>query len=75
MCGFASTFGWKSEECVASDLVACGFPADVGEGGVSLTIPFVASVEYPYLGRQVHPNATCLSLNPVINHLNEHAGM
>ena len=69
------TFGWKTEECGASDLVAGGFPADVGEGGVSLTIPFVASVEYPYLGRQVHPNATCLSLNHVINHLNEHAGM
>ena len=70
-----SALGRKPEEVIASDLVASSFPADVGEGGVSLTIPFVASVEYPYLGRQVHPNATCLSLNHVINHLNEHAGM
>ena len=63
----APALGRKPEEVVTSYLVASSFPADVGEGGVNLTIPFVASVEYPYLGRQVHPNATCLSLNHVIN--------
>ena len=46
---FTLPFDKKSEEVVTSDLVACGFPADVGEGGISLTIPFVASVEYPML--------------------------
>ena len=46
------TFGWKPEEVVTSDLVAGGFPADVGKGGVNLAIPFVAAVEYVYLGRQ-----------------------
>ena len=69
------TFGRKPEEVVTSDLVAGGFPTDMGEGGVNLIFPLVAVIEYPYLGRQVHPNATCLSLNHVINHLNEHAGM
>ena len=49
---FPSAFDWKPEEVVTSDLVAGGFPADVGEGGVNLAIPLVAAVEYVYLGRQ-----------------------
>ena len=47
-----SALGRKPEEVIASDLVAGGFPADVGEGGVNLAIPLVAAVEYVYLGRQ-----------------------
>ena len=70
-----SALGRKPEEVIASDLVAGGFPADVGEGGVNLAFPQVAATEYIHLGRLVHQNATCLSLNHVINHLNEHAGM
>ena len=34
-------FARKPEEGVAADLAACGFPADVGEGGVNLAIPLV----------------------------------
>lgn len=60
---FTPAFGRKPEEVISSDLVACGFPADVGEGGVSRTIPFVSTVEYPHLGRQVHRNATRLFRN------------
>ena len=44
--------GRKPEEVIASDLVAGGFPTDMGEGGVTLAIPLVAAVEYVYLGRQ-----------------------
>ena len=36
----------------ASDLVAGGFPTDVGEGWVNLAIPLVSAIEYVYLGRQ-----------------------
>jgi len=43
--------GRKPEEGVAADLVARGFPADVGEGGVNLAIPLVAAVEYVYLNQ------------------------
>ena len=46
------SFNRKNEESVAVDLVAGGFPADVGEGGVKLAIPLVSAVEYVYLGRQ-----------------------
>ena len=46
------SFNRKSEEVVTSDLVAGGFPTDMGEGGVNLAIPLVAAVEYVYLGRQ-----------------------
>ena len=45
-------FGGGAEEVVASDLVAGGFPADMGEGGVNLAIPLVSAIEYVYLGRQ-----------------------
>ena len=55
--------GRKPEEVIAVDLVDCGFPTDVGEGGVNLAISLVAAIESPYLGRQVHLNATRLSLN------------
>ena len=48
----APALGRKPEEIITSDLVAGNFPADVGEGGVNLAIPFVAAVEYVYLGRQ-----------------------
>ena len=58
-----SALGRKPEEVIASDLVASSFPTDVGEGGVNLIFPLVAAVEYVYLGRQVHLNATRLSLN------------
>ena len=44
--------GRKPEEVVTADLVASGFPADVGKGGVNLAIPLVSAVEYVYLGRQ-----------------------
>ena len=43
---FTSALGRKPEEVVTSDLVAGGFPADVGEGGVNLAIPLVAAIEY-----------------------------
>ena len=46
------SFNRKNEEGVAVDLADCGFPADVGEGGVKLAIPLVSVVEYVYLGRQ-----------------------
>ena len=42
--------GRKPEEVVSSDLVAGGFPADVGEGGVKLAVPLVSAIEYIYLG-------------------------
>ena len=42
------SFNRKYEEGVAVDLVDCGFPADVGEGGVKLAIPLVAAIEYVY---------------------------
>ena len=40
--------GRKPEEVVTSDLVAGGFPADMGEGGVNLAIPLVSAIEYVY---------------------------
>ena len=42
---FTPAFGRKPEEVVTSDLVAGGFPADVGEGGVDLAIPLVSAIE------------------------------
>ena len=59
----APAFDRKPEEVIATDLVASSFPADVGEGGVNLVFPLVATIEYPYLERQVHLNATRLSLD------------
>ena len=64
---FTPALGRKPEEVIASDLVAGGFPTDMGEGGVNLAIPLVAATEYIHLGRLVHQNATHLSLNHVIN--------
>ena len=55
--------GKKPEEVVTTDLVAGGFPADVGEGGVNLAIPLVSAIEYVYSGRQAHQNATHLFQN------------
>ena len=49
---FTPALGRKPEEVIASDLVAGGFPADVGEGGVSLTIPLVSAIEYVYLNQR-----------------------
>ncbi len=49
---FTPALGRKPEEGVTSDLVAGGFPANVGEGWVFLSIPLIAAVEYVYLGRQ-----------------------
>ena len=46
-------FGGGAEEVVASDLVAGGFPADMGEGGVNLAIPLVSAIEYVYPRRQL----------------------
>ena len=46
----APVLGRKLEEVIASDLVDCGFPADVGEGGVKLAIPLVSAIEYVYPG-------------------------
>ena len=46
------SFNRKNEEGVAVDLVDCGFPADVGEGGVTLAIPLVVAIEHVYPGRQ-----------------------
>ena len=71
---FTPALGRKPEEVVTSDLVAGGFPADVGEGGVNLAIPLVATVEYVYSGWQAHQNATHLSLDHVINFSNESVG-
>ena len=64
---FPPALGRKPEEVVTSDLVAGGFPTDMGEGGVNLIFPLVAAIEYVYSGRQAHQNATHLSLNHVIN--------
>ena len=43
---FTPALGRKPEEVVTSDLVAGGFPTDVGEGGVNLAIPLVSAIEY-----------------------------
>lgn len=72
---FPTALGRKPEEIITSDLIAGDFPADVWVGGINLAFPQVAATEYIHLGRLVHQNATHLSLNHVINHLNEHAGM
>ena len=45
---FTPALGRKPEEVVTSNLVACSFPADVGEGEVNLAIPLVAAIEYVY---------------------------
>ena len=49
---FTPALGRKPEEVVTSDLVAGGFPADVGEGGVKLAIPLVSAIEHVHPGRQ-----------------------
>ncbi len=49
---FTPALGRKPEEVIASDLVAGGFPTDMGEGGVNPIFPLVAAFEYVYLGRQ-----------------------
>ena len=49
---FTPALGREPEEVVNSDLVAGGFPTDMGEGGVNLAIPLVSAIEYVYLGRQ-----------------------
>ena len=61
-----AAFDRKPEEGVAADLVACGFPTDVGEGGVNLAIPLVSAIEYVYPRWRAHQNATHLSINLVI---------
>ncbi len=48
---FTPALGRKPEEVVTSDLVAGGFPADVGEGGINLAIPLVSAIEYVYLNQ------------------------
>ena len=50
---FTPALGRKPEEVIASDLVAGGFPADVGEGGVNPIFPLVAAFEYIYPRRQL----------------------
>jgi hypothetical protein len=47
---FTPALGRKPEEVVTSDLVAGGFPADVGEGGVNLIFPLVGAIKYVYPG-------------------------
>ncbi len=47
------SFNSKPEEVVTSDLVAGGFPTDMGEGGVNLAIPLVSAIEYVYPRRQL----------------------
>lgn len=49
---FTSAFDWKPEEVVTSDLVAGGFPTDMGEGVVNPIFPLVAAFEYIYPRRQ-----------------------
>ena len=51
------SFNRKYEEGVAVDLVDCGFPADVGEGGVKLAIPLVSAIEYVYLNQRAFVDA------------------
>ena len=68
---FTSALGRKPEEVVTSDLVAGGFPTDMGEGGVNLALPLIATIEYFYTKSQAHQNATYLSINLVINCRNE----
>ena len=50
---FTSAFDWEPEEVVTSDLVAGGFPTDMGEGGVNPIFPLVAAFEYIYPRRQL----------------------
>ena len=50
MCGFTPASGRKPEKVIASDLVAGGFPTDMGEGWVNLAIPLVSAIEYVYPG-------------------------
>ena len=45
---FTPALGRKPEEVVTSDLVAGGFPTDMGEGGVNFSLPIVAAIEYVY---------------------------
>ena len=52
-----AAFDRKPEEGVAADLVACGFPTDVGEGGVNLAIPLVSAIEYVYLNQRAFVDA------------------
>ncbi|MCI6982142.1 MAG: hypothetical protein MR894_08045 [Akkermansia muciniphila] len=42
---FTPAFGRKPEEVITSDLVAGGFPTDMGEGWVNLAIPLIAVIE------------------------------
>ena len=50
---FTPALGRKPEEVVTSDLVASGFPTDMGEGGVNPIFPLVAAFEYIYPRRQL----------------------
>ena len=50
---FTSALGRKPEEVVTCDLVAGGFPTDMGEGGVNPIFPLVAAFEYIYPRRQL----------------------
>ena len=50
---FTPALGRSPEEILASDLVAGGFPTDVGERGVNLAIPLVSAIEYVYPRRQL----------------------
>ena len=54
---FTPALGRKPEEVVTSDLVAGGFPTDMGEGGVNLAIPLVAAIEYVYLNERTFVDA------------------
>ena len=36
----------EAEECVAADLVASHFPADVREGRIYLAVPFILALGY-----------------------------
>ena len=50
---FTPALGRKPEEVVTSDLVAGGFPTDMGEGVVNPIFPLVAAFEYIYPRRQL----------------------
>lgn len=54
---FTPALGRKPEEIITSDLVAGGFPTDMGEGGVNLAIPLVSAIEYVYLNQLAFVNA------------------
>ena len=63
---FTPALGRKPEEVVTSDLVAGGFPTDVGEGGVNLAIPLVATKLGLTINAKISSMATASSCGSVI---------